>query len=62
MPLRHKKNQTRLVNFYCPVELDAALKYGARKTDSDKSKFVRSAIREKLARHGVHVPAQLENV
>ena len=26
---------------------------GVRKTDSDKSKFIRNAVREKLARHGI---------
>ena len=33
--------------------LDATLQIGADKEDSDKSKFVRNAIREKLVRHGI---------
>ena len=28
---------------------------GVRKTDSDRSKFVRAAIREKLSRHGINM-------
>ena len=52
---RLKKNGSRLVNFQCPPALEEALQKGVRQTDSDKSKFVRNAIREKLARHGIHM-------
>lgn len=59
---RTKKAGSRLINFHCPKALEEALKTGVRKTDSDNSKFVRNAIREKLARHGVAVATDLETV
>ena len=53
MTERKKNPKTRLVNFHCPDDLATALLNGVRKTDSDKSKFIRNAVREKLARHGI---------
>lgn len=43
----------RLVTFWVPKRLASALALAARQADADKSKFVRHAIREKLARAGI---------
>ena len=47
-----KKPQGRLLSVWVQGTLMPRLDQGARKEDSDRSKFVRNAIREKLARHG----------
>ena len=47
-----KKPKGRLLSVWVPGKLMPQLDQGARKEDSDRSKFVRNAIREKLARHG----------
>jgi metal-responsive CopG/Arc/MetJ family transcriptional regulator len=47
-----KKPKGRLLSVWVPGNLMPQLDQGARKEDSDRSKFVRNAIREKLARHG----------
>jgi hypothetical protein len=47
--------KTKLLTVWIPESLDSCLALGAAKEDSDKSKFVRNAIREKLIRHGVTV-------
>ena len=57
MMSRTKKSGSRLVNFHCPDDLKQALQKGVQKTDSDKSKFIRNAVREKLARHGITLGA-----
>jgi hypothetical protein len=41
----------KLITFWYPLELIPEA--GARKLDLDKSKLIRAAIREKLAREGV---------
>jgi metal-responsive CopG/Arc/MetJ family transcriptional regulator len=46
-----KKPKGRLLAVWVPGTLMPPLDAGARKEDSDRSKFVRNAIREKLARH-----------
>jgi metal-responsive CopG/Arc/MetJ family transcriptional regulator len=46
-----KKPKGRLLAVWVPGKLMPPLDAGARKEDSDRSKFVRNAIREKLARH-----------
>jgi metal-responsive CopG/Arc/MetJ family transcriptional regulator len=46
-----KKPKGKLLAVWVPGELLPRLDQGARKEDSDRSKFVRNAIREKLARH-----------
>jgi metal-responsive CopG/Arc/MetJ family transcriptional regulator len=46
-----KKPKGRLLAVWVPGKLMPRLDQGARKEDSDRSKFVRNAIREKLARH-----------
>jgi metal-responsive CopG/Arc/MetJ family transcriptional regulator len=46
-----KKPKGKLLSVWVPGELLPRLDRGARKEDSDRSKFVRNAIREKLTRH-----------
>jgi metal-responsive CopG/Arc/MetJ family transcriptional regulator len=46
-----KKPKGKLLSVWVPGQLMPRLDQGARKEDSDRSKFVRNAIREKLARH-----------
>ena len=46
-----KKPKGRLLAVWVPGKLMPCLDQGARKEDSDRSKFVRNAIREKLTRH-----------
>ena len=48
-----KKPKGKLLAVWVPKGLLPRLDQGARKEDSDRSKFVRNAIREKLARHRV---------
>jgi metal-responsive CopG/Arc/MetJ family transcriptional regulator len=48
-----KKPKGRLLSVWVPGKLMPRLDQGARKEESDRSKFVRNAIREKLARHGI---------
>jgi hypothetical protein len=50
-----KKSESKLLTVWIPGSLETHLQRGAAKEDSDKSKFVRIAIREKLARHGINV-------
>jgi len=52
-----KRPGGRLLTVWIPQGLEAPLASGAEKTGADKSKFVRMAIREKLARHGAPIPA-----
>jgi metal-responsive CopG/Arc/MetJ family transcriptional regulator len=48
-----KKPKGKLLAVWVPGTLLTRLDEAARKEDSDRSKFVRKAIREKLARHGL---------
>lgn len=48
-----KKDESKLLTVWVPIPLIPLIKEGVRLTDSDMSKFVRSAIRMKLARLGV---------
>jgi len=48
-----KKSKGKLLAVWVPAKLLPRLDQGARKEDSDRSKFVRNAIREKLARQGI---------
>jgi len=50
-----KKPKGKLLSLWVPGTLLTHLDEAARKEDSDRSKFVRNAIREKLARHGIAV-------
>jgi len=46
-----KKVKGKLLAVWVPESLLSRLDEGAKREDSDRSKFVRNAIREKLARH-----------
>lgn len=48
-----KKDESKLLTVWVPQELFPLLDQGVAIEDSDRSKFVRNAIREKLARAGV---------
>ena len=45
-----KKRKGRLLAVWVPKKLLPSLDRGARMNDSDRSKFIRNAIREKLGR------------
>ena len=47
-----KKPKNKLMTVWVPKMLLPHLDRGVKKEDSDRSKFVRNAIREKLSRHG----------
>jgi metal-responsive CopG/Arc/MetJ family transcriptional regulator len=47
-----KKPKGKLLAVWVPKGLLPRLDQGARQEDSDRSKFIRNAIREKLARQG----------
>ena len=47
------KEEAQLVTLWVPKTLVPALDEGVRIEDSDRSKFIRAAIREKLQRAGV---------
>ncbi len=47
-----KKSGNKLLTVWVPEGLLHHLDEGVKKEDSDRSKFVRNAIREKLARPG----------
>ena len=46
-----KRSRGKLLAVWVSEELLLRLNEGARKEDSDRSKFIRNAIREKLSRH-----------
>ena len=50
---REKKKTIKLLTVWITDSLDQHLAHGAAQEDYDKSKFVRNAIREKLARRGI---------
>jgi metal-responsive CopG/Arc/MetJ family transcriptional regulator len=45
-----KKSEARLVNIWLPLELIPAIDLALEIEDTDRSKFIRNAIREKIAR------------
>jgi metal-responsive CopG/Arc/MetJ family transcriptional regulator len=47
------KAESRMLTIWVPEQLIPKIDAGVRVCDSDRSKFIRNAIREKLARHGV---------
>jgi len=47
------KDESRLLNLWVPQELFPLIDQGVKLEDSDRSKFVRRAVREKLARLGI---------
>lgn len=44
------KKTSRLINFWAPLSLFPVLDKAIKRTDSDYSKFIRTAIREKIER------------
>lgn len=50
---RVTKSSSKLLTVWVPTALLPAINRGVSKLDTDKSKFVRQAIREKLARAGI---------
>jgi len=50
-----KKCKGKLLSVWVPETLLPRLDKGVKKEDSDRSKFIRNAIREKLSRHGTSV-------
>lgn len=55
---RLKKVECKLLNFYCQEEMFPLLDAAVRKLDTDRSKFIRAAIREKMLKHGVVAPEE----
>ncbi|HYG35353.1 MAG TPA: hypothetical protein VEC99_11240 [Clostridia bacterium] len=49
-----KKDSTQL-NIWVPKALFPLIDMGVQKEDTDRSKFVRNAIREKLERAGINI-------
>lgn len=47
------KDESKMLTVWVPQELFPLIDEGVRREDSDRSKFVRNAIREKLARSGL---------
>jgi hypothetical protein len=52
------RGEAKLLNFWAPKGLLPVLDEGVRKLDSDRSKFIRIAIREKLAREGIRLTSE----
>lgn len=55
-----KRSGSKLVNVWINDALLDVLDDGVRVTDLDRAKFIRHAVREKAARHGVKLPLELE--
>jgi metal-responsive CopG/Arc/MetJ family transcriptional regulator len=56
---RVKKIECKLVNFYCQDDLLPILDQAVRKLDTDRSKFIRQAMREKILRAGITMPTEI---
>ena len=50
------KKTSQLVGLWMPHVLDAAIERAVHIEDTDRSKFIRRAVREKLDRMGIPVP------
>ena len=48
-----RKKESALLTVWVPEPYFPLIERGVRQIDTDRSKFVRAAIREKLARHGI---------
>ncbi|HVU28379.1 MAG TPA: ribbon-helix-helix domain-containing protein [Verrucomicrobiae bacterium] len=53
-----KKAESTLVNFYAPDPLLVQVEEAVVELDTDRSKFIRTAIREKLNKHGIKIPKE----
>ncbi len=49
------KRNSRLVNLWVPIGFLPALDQAVRKLDTDRSKFIRVAMKEKLEKNGICV-------
>jgi len=54
-----KKADSTLINFYAPDRLVEMVEQAVVELDTDKSKFIRGAIREKLIRHRIKPPEEV---
>ena len=52
---RFRKSESELVALWIPRELLAVMDLEVRRTDTDRSKLLRNALREKLTRAGVQL-------
>lgn len=50
-----KKSDSKGILVHFPNDVIPAIDRGVQLDDSDRSKFIRKAVREKLARHGIKV-------
>lgn len=50
-----RKRSSEMVALWIPRSLVCALDRGVKKLDSDRSKFIRAALREKINRDGIVV-------
>lgn len=48
-----KEDQTTFLGAYCPDQLVALVDLAVLQEDTDRSKFIRNALREKIARNGI---------
>lgn len=55
---KHKKAGRTLVGAWLPDDLIPALDRAVSLEDSDKSKFLRNALRDRIARHGIDLPTK----
>ncbi|HVU28382.1 MAG TPA: hypothetical protein VHG71_11685 [Verrucomicrobiae bacterium] len=54
-----KTSKSDLVALWIPKPMAAALDQGVHIEDSDRSKFIRNAVREKLHRQGIKIPLEV---
>lgn len=52
------KERSKLVNLWVPKDFVSALDKAVVKLDTDRSKFIRNAMREKLATAGISIPEE----
>jgi metal-responsive CopG/Arc/MetJ family transcriptional regulator len=55
------KSSSRLVNIWIPTGLIPIIDDAVKRDDTDRSKYIRNAIREKLERAGIPARVCLEN-
>ena len=51
-----------MLTVWMPRQYFPIIEKGVRKLDTDRSKFVRAAIREKLARHGIELTEEFPHL
>lgn len=54
-----KKAESTLVNVYFPDPLLKHVDGAVVELDTDRSKFMRQAVREKLVKHGIKIPKEV---